>query len=129
MNERNSIMVRALNLFRCGAKSFDLQQIFQIFDDYLFRGALRSHVRLVWIADEAADFEYYGKCQKDPSSSDRVLIRIVEPCGEGSWTTGTVQHLLSILLHEMGHAVFQLFECVCIYCQDYNRYWWRRWFH
>ena len=94
---------------------FGLRYVFHIFDDYFFRRALRSRVRLEWVEGSPRELGYYGSTRPDPNfeHSRNTLIEIVRP---NEWSQDSVQQLLSTLIHEMAHAVFRLFECRCVQC-------------
>ncbi|MCJ1458676.1 hypothetical protein MMC28_009050 [Mycoblastus sanguinarius] len=108
--------------FMMSIRYFRLESIFQIFDDYLFRRALRSHVRFAWVGGDPFELGYYGRSgiDSDLKYPTKVLIEIVAPAADKNWDESTVQNLLATCLHELAHAVFELFECKCVRCQCHD---------
>ena len=63
---------------------------------------------------------YYGRAGRgvDTAYPNDVQIQIVKP---DAWTEESIQHLLSVLIHEMAHAVFQKYKCQCMQCSCYEQ--------
>ena len=99
------------------ARSFDLVYVFRIFDDYFFCSGLRHRVRVDWVDKFPDEFKgVYGRTippGRDPAHPHNVHIEIRKL---ESWNEVTIRFMLSVLIHEMGHAVFMLFECQCGQC-------------
>ena len=84
-----------------------------MYDDYFFCGALHGRVDVVWVDD----------CPKKGYTVDaagprhRATISIKRPGAEHTiWTRRLVRESLQTLLHEMIHALFNVYECRCAAC-------------
>ncbi|CAF9920981.1 hypothetical protein IMSHALPRED_005059 [Imshaugia aleurites] len=94
---------------------FDLEPIFHILDDLLFRRALRDHCGVAWVnADKSPDGRWdVGWSQKGSNIRGwRHGICVVRPSAA---EPRTVQDCLDTLIHEMCHALFSV-ACQCAVC-------------
>ena len=94
---------------------FDLESIFHILDDLLFRRALRAHCGVAWVDVLLGP----GDKSDVGSSQDGSYIRawrhgicIVRPSAE---EPKTVQDCVNTLMHEMCHALLSV-ACRCAVC-------------
>ena len=91
-----------------------LYNFFTILDDFFFRGALRP-----WISIEFADYidcawissreSALGEACQDRTREGHVKIRILKPAD--GWSKSAFRNVMGVVLHEMTHAVFEIYEC------------------
>ncbi|CAF9936984.1 MAG: hypothetical protein ALECFALPRED_007032 [Alectoria fallacina] len=98
------------------AKDLDPDFFVQLFDACLFGGALRCWTT-VDLIDRPSPSLYRSKIQADLERKDHRLTVVLRPDSNTTWTEPTVQHLLSVLLHNMTHAAFWLFAYRCVDCK------------
>ena len=92
---------------------FDLQPVYHVLDDFLFRRALRSNCGVEWADAQKAHCREVGWAEKEDNiRGPKHMIYIVRPSVR---TPRTVQDCLDTLLHEMCHAIFSL-ACQCAIC-------------
>ena len=95
---------------------FALEPVFDIFDDYFFCGSLHGRIDIVW-TDILPTAEQKGYTSDAAGSLHRATIFIKRPHAEfRTWTKRLVNEVLQTLLHEMIHAVFNVYECRCCTC-------------
>lgn len=99
------------------AQDFSLTYVAQIFGDYYYRRALRKYITIEWVEG----VQWLGRTGTilDGKGGIRISIQIQKPSpltpGD-VWTERTVQNLLGTLIHELAHAVFRLYGCICLSC-------------
>lgn len=96
---------------------FRLMPVFDIYNDYLFCGALHGRVNVVWV-DDCPKAGQKGFTVDAPGPLHCATISIKRPGAvvHTTWTPHLVKESLETLLHEMIHALFNLYECRCATC-------------
>lgn len=91
---------------------FDLQPVFEIFDDLFFLGVLKNACEVVWVETFRRQ-DCLGMCTENWNVRGKfVKIEILAPSPLGP---RDLQDCLETLLHEMCHAVLT-FQCRCRVC-------------
>lgn len=97
---------------------FPLTPFFNLCDEYFFCGALRGRVDIVWV-DICPGEGQKGYTTDAPGPLHRAEISIKRPLLAGyemTWTKSITKAVLESLLHEMVHALFNVYECRCVAC-------------
>lgn len=92
----------------------DLEFYFDLFDDYLFAGAMKAHRRIEWVDRHRPGGRYWlGATTVSDGPKPHALIRILRP--RDLAYKSVLIPILSTLVHEMLHAFFRLFivRCCC----------------
>jgi len=88
--------------------SLPLNFFLELFDDYLFRGALRKRVVVKWTEGFPEGPDMKGQTaviNNNVSGVDDIQIDIKRPI-DGQWKPLLILSILGVLLHEMGHAFY-----------------------
>lgn len=87
-----------------------------MYDGYFFCGALRGRVDVVWVNTCPKEGQK-GYTVDAPGPRHRAKICMKRPgAGHTTWTPLLVKESLETLLHEMIHALFNVYECRCATC-------------
>lgn len=96
-------------------KATELKHVFNMIDDYLFRGTLKGSKKLIWVDYDPTNPELLGQTYLDEDAPDtRVVIEITRtpnPGEHGEHPHDDPSEVIDTLLHEMCHAVFELYTC------------------
>jgi hypothetical protein len=103
----------------------DLNKFFDIFDDAYFGGLLKGYCRLEWIEESDTErrlekgfdgvcYPYFPGEQRDPRFiTEKPLIVITLLRHPGNDRFWAIHNYLEVLLHEMLHAIFDIYTCRC----------------
>jgi len=91
----------------------DLGFFLKLYDDDFFFGTLSQWTRVEFV-DERENRPKYGFMKDDPEKlAPHVLISIVRRKHSTYGTRDVTEETLRILLHEMAHAMIEVFRCRC----------------
>jgi hypothetical protein len=118
------------------ASKDDLRKVFDIFNDVFFNGLLTAFCKLEWMPERWSrrriGYAVDGYCLRLYPGGERDLRYRLEKVTPEIWVstyddywdpTKRVRSLLLILAHEMLHAFFEIYTCVC---DDWNSEAWKQ---
>ena len=90
----------------------ELKYVFNIFDDYFFRGILKQSTTLIWVRSDAPFRGRTTSVTKGPSKWVEIKIaRPRRPDQPDYRSDADSSSIIATLLHEMCHAVFRNYGC------------------